>query len=137
MKVLVLLGSFSHLDICWKSNTERCRQSRGLLECTEDNFLSEVIDGPTRGDAILDLLLTNAKEQIGDIRIGGCLGCSDHAMVEFTLQRDMRQAKSKMRMLHFRKANLQVFRELVSKTPWKTVLMDKGAEQRWQIFKEA
>lgn len=58
-------------------------------------------------------------------------------MVDFTFLKDMRQAKSKMRMLHFRKANLQVFRELVSKTPWKTVLMDKGAEQRWQIFKEA
>ena len=98
LKVLVLLGSFSHLDICWKSNTERCRQSRRLLECTEDNFLSEVIDGPTRGDAILDLLLTN-----GDIRIGGCLGCGDHAMVEFTLWRDMRQVKRKIRKLSFRK----------------------------------
>ena len=82
-------------------------------------------------------MLTNANELIGDIRIRNCLGCSDHTMVESMLQRDMRQAKSKMRMLHFRKANLQVFRELVSKTPWKTVLMDKGAEQRWQIFKEA
>ena len=76
-----------------------CRQSKKLLECIEDNFL--------------DLLLTNANELIGDTRIGGCLGCSDHAMVEFTLQRDMRQAKSKIRMLHFRKANLQLFRELV------------------------
>ena len=53
------------------------------------------------------------------------------------LWRDMRQAKCKIRTLSFRKANFQPFRELVNKTPWETVLMGKGAEQSWQIFKEA
>ena len=56
---LVLLGDFNHLDICWKSSIASSRQSRRLLKCSEDNFLTQVIDGPTRGDAILDLLLTN------------------------------------------------------------------------------
>ena len=49
------------------------------------NFLSQVIEGPTGGHAVLDLLLTNANALIGDIRIGGCQGCSDHAMAEFIL----------------------------------------------------
>jgi len=79
----------------------------------------------------------NANELIGDIRIRGCLGCSDHAMVESMHQRDMRQVKSKIRMLNFRKADFQLFRELVNKIPWETVLTGKGAEQSWQIFKEA
>ena len=100
------------------------------------------IDGTTvthshaRGDAILDLLLTSANELIGDIRIGGCLGCSNHAMVEFTLRRALRQVKSN-RKLNFRTANFQLFRELIKKTPWETVLMGKGVEQSWHIFKEA
>jgi len=108
-----------------------------LLECTEDKFLHQVIEGPTRGDAILDLLLTDANELIGDIRIGGCLGCNDDTMIEFMVWRNMRQAKSKISMLNFRKANFQLFRELVNKTPWEMVFMGKGAEQSWQIFKEA
>jgi len=58
-------------------------------------------------------------------------------MVELMLWRDVRQAKSKIRKLNFRKANFQVFRELVNKTPWETVLMCKGVEQSWQIFNEA
>jgi len=73
-----------------------------------------------------DPLLTNANELIGDMRIGGCLGCSDHVVVEFMLQREMRHAKCKIRALIFRKAKFQLFRELVNKTPWETVLMDKG-----------
>ena len=71
---------------------------------------------------------------IGDIRIGGCLGYSDSAKIEFKLLRNIRQAKSKIRKLNFRKANLELFRKLVSKTPWEFVLKDKEAKQ---IFKEA
>lgn len=55
--------------------------------------------------AVLDLLVTNANELIHDIRIGGCLYCSVHAMIEFLLQTDMRQSKSKVRTLNFRKTN--------------------------------
>ena len=58
-------------------------------------------------------------------------------MVEFTVLRDMGQAKSKVRTLNFRKAKFQLFKELVTRTPWETVLRDKGAEQSWQIFKDA
>ena len=60
---------------------------------------------------MLDLLLTNVNELIGDIRIGGCLDCSDHAMVEFMFQRDLRQVKSKIGKRNFRKAEFQLFRE--------------------------
>ena len=49
----------------------------------------------------------------------------------------LRQSKSKIMVLNFRKANFQLFRELVNKTPWETVLIGKGAEQSWQIFKKA
>ena len=71
----ILLGVFNHPDICWKSSTASSRQSRKFLECTENNFLSQVIDSPTRGNAILALLLTNVNELIGDIRNGDCLVC--------------------------------------------------------------
>lgn len=80
----------SPLDVCWKSSMASRRQSRGLLQSVEENFLSQVINSPTRGDALLDLIVTNT---ITDITIGDSLGCSDHALVEFTVLRDMGQAK--------------------------------------------
>ncbi|KAK4831065.1 hypothetical protein QYF61_015122 [Mycteria americana] len=92
-QALVLLRDFNHPDICWKSSTASCRQSRRLLECIEDNFLTQVIDTPTRGDVILKLMVTNASELINDVKIGGSLGCSDHALVEFTVLRDMGQGR--------------------------------------------
>jgi len=42
-QALVLLRDFNHHDICWKSSMASYRQSRRLLQCIEDKFLSEVI----------------------------------------------------------------------------------------------
>jgi len=50
-------------------------------------------------DALLDLMLTNASELISGVKTGGSLGCSDHALVEFTVLRDMGRVKCGVRNL--------------------------------------
>lgn len=50
----------------------------------------------TRGEMLPGLVLTNADELIKEIKIGGCLGCSDHAMVELMISRNMGLTKSKV-----------------------------------------
>jgi len=57
--------------------------------------------------------------------------------VEFTVLRDTGEVKSKVRTLNFRKANFRLFKELVTKSPQKIALRDKGAKQSWKIFKSA
>jgi len=56
-------------------------------------------------------------ELISDIKTGGSRGCSEHALEEFAVLRDMGQAKSKVRTISFRKANFQLLKELVNRTP--------------------
>jgi len=85
----------------------------------EDNFSSQVTDSPNRGDAILDLSVTSESELISDVKTGSSLGCSDHALVEFAVLGDMGRAKGEIRTMNFRKANFQLFKELVNRTPGK------------------
>jgi len=59
----------------------------------------------------VDLLLTHASELIIYVKTGGGLVCSDHALVESIVLRDMGKARSIVRTLHFRKADLQLFKE--------------------------
>lgn len=68
--------------------------TRRLLESTEDSLSSQVINSSTRWDEILDLMVINTSEPIGDVRTGGSLGCSDYAVQEFEVLRDMGQMKS-------------------------------------------
>lgn len=76
------------------------------------NFL---IDSPARGDVIWDLMVQH--ELIGDVKTGGSLGCCDHTLVDIAVLCDTDQAKSKVRTMNFKKANFQLFKELVSRTP--------------------
>ena len=48
--------------------------SEELLKVIEDNFLKQVVTEPTRGDNILDLILTNNSNMIRDIEVGEELG---------------------------------------------------------------
>jgi len=49
----------------------------------------------------------------------------------------MEKARGIVNALNFRKAKFQLCKELVSRTPWESVLRVRGAEQTWQIFKDA
>ncbi|GAB0184141.1 hypothetical protein GRJ2_000879400 [Grus japonensis] len=93
-QALVLMGDFNHPDICWRDDAAEHKQSRKFLECVDDNFLLQVIEEPTRRGAMLDLILTNKEGLVGDVKLKGSLGCSDHEMVEFRILGAARRACS-------------------------------------------
>lgn len=80
-----------------------CKQSKKLLESLENNFLVQVLDRPTRGEVLLGLNLTSAKELNEENNIGGSLGCNNHARIEFVMPRNMVLTKNRVRMLNFKR----------------------------------
>ncbi|KAK4807040.1 hypothetical protein QYF61_018381 [Mycteria americana] len=123
-------------DVCWKYNTAERKQSRKFLECVEDNFLTQLVSEPTRGGASLDLLFTNREGQVGDVVVGGRLGLSDHDMIEFLIRGEVRRRVSKTTTVDFRRADFGLFRTLVERVPWETVLKGKGVQEGWAFFKK-
>lgn len=59
-----------------------------------------------------------------------------YILVEFVILRNTDLANSKVRTLNLHRANFQLFVP-VDEIPWKTVIRDKGFEQRWQLVKDA
>lgn len=47
-QALILLGDFIHSDVGWQGHVAGSKQFKRLLECTEDNFLTQVLDKPTK-----------------------------------------------------------------------------------------
>ena len=133
---VVPMGDFNHLEICWDSETAGGRQSRRFLEPVEGKFLVQVLDGLTRGEALLDLVLTNAEESMREVKIGSKLGCSDHALVQLVILESAGLAKSRVWTLSFRRANLWELKELLDGIPWETVLKGIDTEQSWQLFRD-
>ena len=75
------------------------------------------------------MLLTSAEEIIKDVNVGGSLGCSNHALVEFVILRDVDLAKGGVKTLNFGRANFKLFNGLLAKIPWDAVLKDKDVEE--------
>ncbi|GAB0178252.1 hypothetical protein GRJ2_000290500 [Grus japonensis] len=88
-----------------------------------------------RRGAMLDLIVTNKEGLVGDGKLKGSLGCSDHERVEFKSLRAARRACSKLTTLDFRRTDFGLFMDLLGRVPWDKALEGRGAQDSWLIFK--
>lgn len=78
------------------------------------NFLSQGIDSCSTGNATVDMMVSKVSELIGDVSTGGSgSSCSGHALLEFSILRNIGQLRSKVTFLNFRKADFQLFRAIL------------------------
>lgn len=73
-------------------------------------------------------MLTNAEELIGDVKIGGSPGCSDHSLVEFSI---LNIVKSRVKTLNLRKVKICLFRALGHSIPLKMCFRDKRTNETY------
>ncbi|XP_048785457.1 uncharacterized protein LOC125685961 [Lagopus muta] len=110
-------------------------QSKRFLECVEDSFLTQLVREPTRGGALLDLLFANKEGLVGDVKVGDCLGQSDHEIVEFSILGDVRRVTTKTAILNLKRADFDLLRTLVARVPWESLLKGKGVQEAWTLLK--
>ncbi|KAK4811148.1 hypothetical protein QYF61_019779 [Mycteria americana] len=79
--------------------------------------------------------LKSREGLVGDVMVGGCVGHSDHEMVEFKIFGVMRKKVSRVATLDLRRANFKLFRELVSSVPWESAFEGLGVHECWSVFK--
>ena len=89
-----------------------------------------------RRSNILDLLFVNRGGLVGDVKVGGRLGQSDHEMLDFSILVEPRRGVSRTATLDFRRADLNLFRTMVERVPWEVVSESVGAQEGWEYFKE-
>ena len=83
-----------------------------------------------RRGAMLDLVLTNKKGMVGNVRLKGSLGHSDHEIVEFKILRTARRTHSKLTTLEFRRADFGLLRDLLGRIPWDKALEGRGTSRK-------
>jgi len=61
--------------------------------------------------------------------VRGCLGLSDHEMIELSVRGGVKRGASKITTMDFWKAGFGLFRILVERVPWERVLKGKGVQE--------
>ena len=71
---------------------------------------------------------------MGDVKVGDCLGQSDHE-IEFSILGAVRRVTSKTAILNFQRADFDLFRTFVAGVPWELLFKGKGVQQAWMLLK--
>ena len=68
--------------------------------------------------------------------VGDRLGLSNHEMTKFSVRGQVKRGASKTTTMDFQKADFGLFRMLVERVPWETVLKGRGVQAGGIFFKE-
>ena len=88
-------------------------QSKRLLECFEDNFLTQVIKAPTRRGSQLDLILQADRRPVEELNVGESLGCKDCEMGRALHHESREKTNSRVTALDFLRAGFGPLRDLL------------------------
>ena len=89
----------------------------------------------TRGENVLDIVLSSQKEFVDNVKICEPLGCSDHNQIHFIIKvKGERNRKIRYRKL-FHKGRYKDMREYLAKIDWNKTLKNKTATECWNILK--
>lgn len=97
-------------------------------------FILQVIEETTRRGSMLDLILINKEELMGNVKIKGSLGCNYHEMVQFGILRAARRNHRKLSILDFRRADFFLFSDLLGRIPWDEATEGRRIQEIWLIF---
>ena len=133
----MILGDFNFPTIDWENwSTPHSVMHREFkfIECLRDNFLSQLIDCPTRfrdGQAsnILDLIILDKPEIVQDVNYCSNLGASDHISIMIELSCSPECNKFDLVKRNYHKGNYGMIHSDLSLIDWKQIVslsVDEG-----------
>ena len=132
---VVIVGDFNHETIDWEL-LEAQAEGQRFLDKVEDLFLTQHVHEATRGNNILDLILSSNPEQVRNVSVTERFGNSDHNIVKFEIIVNEETKVWKEKYLDYRNADFNKLRTEVSNIEWSDVNEETTIQDVWCKFKE-
>ena len=129
------MGDFNHGHIQWNSLESTGIEDQQFIFLIQDSVLTQHVLEPTRGENVLDIVLSSQKELVDNVKIFEPLGNSDHNQIHFDINVKSESKKIKTYKRDFHKGNYKDMRKYLAKLDWNNMLMNKTAIECWNILK--
>ena len=104
-KLSIVMGDFN-AAVNWDTmNSTSYTEGSRLLEFVNNEFLHQWVHKPTRGENILDIVLTTEDDLISNLTVGENIGKSDHQIVRFQINIPHQKVKKVIKKLDYQKSN--------------------------------
>ena len=106
------MGDFNHGHIQWKSLESTGCEDQQFVLLIQDSFLNQHVLEPTRGEIVLDVVLSSQNKLVDNVKIHESLGNSDHNQIHFDVKVKLESKNKKPSMRNvlkkiLRKARLE------------------------------
>uniref|UniRef100_K7F0U9 Endonuclease/exonuclease/phosphatase domain-containing protein n=1 Tax=Pelodiscus sinensis TaxID=13735 RepID=K7F0U9_PELSI len=137
IKNSIIVDDFNYPHIDWVHVTSGQDAETKFLDTLNDCFLEQLVQEPTRGEAILDLVLSGAQDLVQEVTITGPLGNSDHNIKTFNIPVVGRIPQQPNTVtFNLKKGNYAKIRRLVQQKLKGTVTKVKSLQAAWTLFKD-
>ena len=99
------MGDFNHGHIQWNSLESTGIEDQQFMFLIQDSFLTQHVLEPTRGENVLDIVLSSQKELVDNVKIFEPLGNSDHNQIHFDINVKSESKNKKTYKRNFHKGN--------------------------------
>ena len=82
-KDVIIMGDFNYPKLNWKE--ELLNNYCPFGECLNDNFLHQMVNENTRGDNVLDLIITSNENIVDNLRVEELFSTSDHRIIRWNV----------------------------------------------------
>ena len=132
----IMMGDFNLPVPTW-GEPINLRNGQDLYTNLQESSLTQLVHSPTRGNNILDLVLTTNEDLIDNLVVNSEFSNSDHRAISFTLSfTNQKQNISNQKIPDFRKANFQKLREIVAGTDWNHFSNRNDINAQWEFLTE-
>ena len=129
---IYISGDFNYPHIDWEAGVENTTdtQGRDLQEFINRNFLTQVVNTPTRENNVLDIVLTNVPRYVTEVRVTPT-PLSDHHLVQLQLgfnlinpltNRTSPTDPNSFRAVNYHKADFEAMNRDLAEVDWMELL---------------
>ena len=131
----IIVGDFNYPGIDWNKRITNEPMGRRFLDACEDNFPTQHVNFPTRGENVLDLLVSSDPDLVKNVQSSGKLSNSDHLILKFdVVSSPTLRNPSVQRVPDFFKADFDAICRELNDRSWETDFACMNACQRWDHF---
>ena len=130
----IIFGDFNLPVTVW-GGTLNSHSGHEIYSNILESSLYQHIYEPTRGESILDIVLSTNDNLINNVAIGPEFSTSDHRSVLFTIECNIGlHNNSYERVPDFQRADFNKLRRILENTDWSEIYGIQDVEQAWNLF---
>ena len=131
---VIIFGDFNLPVTVW-GGTLNSHSGHELYSNILESSLYQHIYEPTRGENILDIVLSTNDNQISNVDIGPKFSTSDHRNVLFSIECNIGMYNdSYEKVPDFLRADFDKLRTILENTDWSQIYGTQDVEQAWNMF---